>query len=159
LDIYYDFFQKNVSILFPIYSDKEINFILTAGWSKEKLKKSIEQNRKDLFAAFDKNKIVGIFETEKPFMGVCFAVWLMVDKKYQSKGIGTKLIEAFENNAIKLGAHSTYLYTDNKNLDFYKNRGYEFVGVHKKAWLGYDHYYFGKQIAEPKEENYLKVEK
>lgn len=159
VDKFYDFFKKSLSPLFPEYNKKEVNFMLTKGWTKERLINSLKNKKKILFSAFDGNKIIGTLEAETPFMGVAFGVWLMVDKKYQRKGIGSQLIEKFEKTVKKMGAHSTYLYTSDKNLDYYKNRGYEFVGVHKKAWLGQDHYYFAKQIGKPKEENYLKSSK
>jgi len=43
-----------------------------------------------------------------------------------------------------------------QNIGYYKKSNFELTGVRKKAWFGMDAYVFQKNIAEPKEENYLK---
>jgi len=52
-------------------------------------------------------------------------------------------------HAIALNAHV-------QNIGYYKKSNFELTGVRKKAWFGMDAYVFQKNIAEPKEENYLK---
>ena len=159
MDEFYQFFQKSLQLLFPEYSSKDLDFIFTKGWTRKRYKKRLKDKSKILFGAWNDGKLVGIMDSDAPFIGGAFGGWLIVDKKYQGLGIGSKLIKKFEEIARELGAHSLYLYTGKKKVDFYKHRGYELIGVHKKAWFGQDHYYLAKQIAKPKEENYLKISK
>lgn len=159
LDEFYDFFQKSLQPLFSEYNPRDLDFIINKGWTRKRYGKRLKDKSKILFGAWVDGKLVGIMDTDAPFIGVSFGIWLMVDQKHQGHGVGSKLIEKFEEVSKKLGAHSVYLYSGDTKVDFYKHRGYELVGVHRKAWFGHDHFYFAKQIAEPKQENYLKYKK
>lgn len=54
-----------------------------------------------------------------------------------------------------------YLYTESqKNIRFYKNRGFEFVGTMRKAWFGADEHKMQKVLRDkPFEEIFEKYEK
>ncbi len=158
LEEYYHFFEKSLALLFPEYNKKEREFIFShpKAWSKEKYKRLLKENSRILLGVWENDKVVGILDAELPFMGVSLADWLMVDKKSQKTGIGTKLLNEWERIVKRMGAHSIFLYADKRNNMYYKNRGFELSGVHKKAWFGQDHYLFTKTIQIPKEENYLK---
>ena len=76
---------------------------------------------------------------------------LWVEEGYQRQGVGTKLIKAAEEEAIKRGCHSAYLYTLSfQSPDFYEKLGYrQFVVMHD---LPNDHQRLGfmKQLSDPR---------
>lgn len=153
---FFDFFERTVAAEFPEYSKKELDFILNKYWSKKAYRNWLKNNRRFILAAWDKNKIIAVLDAEQPFLGVSFCSWLMVDRKFQGKGIGTRLLQQLEKTAVKKGAHMIYLYTSKHNVSYYKKIGYELGGIIKKSWFGQDNYIFSKLLRQPKESNYLK---
>lgn len=57
---------------------------------------------------------------------------------------------------LKLGAHSLQLQADKRNLTFYKNRGYDIIGLDAQGYYGTDNYLMKRIIQEPKEKNFLR---
>lgn len=52
---------------------------------------------------------------------------IVIDPKYQNLGLGSRLLDACEKEAIERGSHTMTLevrVNNNKAIDFYKNRGY-----------------------------------
>src|SRR3989338_3007834 len=156
LDEFYEFFKKTVAKEFWEYSKGDLGYIFTKGWSKKTYRDLLKNKDSFIIAALDNGKIVGILNADKPRLGVCFCSWLVVDKKYQGKGIGTKLIKEFEKKAYKKNLHMVYLYASIHNVSYYKKVGYKLVGNLKKAWFGQDYYIFTKLLCAPKEKNYLR---
>ena len=59
-----------------------------------------------------------------------------INSTYPSSGIGTALLEAVENTAIKCGCKRLWLITTNDNMNtlrFYQKRGFVLVAVHRNA--------------------------
>lgn len=48
-----------------------------------------------------------------------------VKKGYQSKGVGTELITAMENNIVRLGAHEWWVSSVPDAKEFYRSKGFE----------------------------------
>lgn len=88
--------------------------------------------------------------------GVSFADWLGVDKQYQKRGIASRLLTLWEQEALVEGAHSLHLWTTENNVEFYKKRGLSCGGVFPKAWHGENCYLIYKTLREPEEKNFLK---
>lgn len=156
LDIFYDFFQRAVISEFKEYSEKDREFIFNKGWSKARYESFLKNGNRFILGAWDDEKLVALLDAELPYLGVSFCNWLMVDAKYQKKGIGTKLIREFEDVMKEKGAHMIYLYAGPCNVSYYQKVGYELNGTMKKSWFGQDHSVLTKLLQEPKEENYLK---
>ena len=72
---------------------------------------------------------------------------LWVHKLYRSKGIGSKLISAAEQEAIvrKIPYSTTDTFTF-QAVDFYLKQGYKKIGVIKNYMEGHDKVYFRKKI-------------
>ncbi len=155
-DHFFDFFKKTVSSEFKEYSKGDLNYIFSRGWSKKRYVSWLKNKDRFILGAFYKNKLVAVIDTEMPFLGVCFCSWLMVDKKLQNKGVGTKLLKELEKIMKKKGVHMMLLYADKHNIPYYKKVGYKWVGNINKSWFGQDHHVFVKHIQKPKEKNYLK---
>lgn len=138
---------------FPEYSQKTKDFII--GKNEKEFNEDVQLPYKILLGAFLENQLVGIVHGMHLEAGVCNLGWLMVDRSHQRKGIGKKLISAFEQVMKERGDHSIHLYSAEWNLPYYKKMGYELVGLYKNSWFGADDYLLNKTIQEPKEENFL----
>lgn len=140
---------------FPEYTHTIREYFTDVPYSKENLKLALEQQNIYLFLAFYKHDLAGYFMAYTHKNGVSMAIWLAVLDEFQHKGLATKLLAAWEKEAKKDGAHALQLWTQDRNLAFYKNRGLTLVGKFPKAWYGLDINLLYKIIGEPKEENYL----
>ena len=156
LDSFYSFFNKTVIKEFPEYSKGDLEYIFKRGWGKENYKNWLSNKERYILGAFSENKIIGLLDAESPHIGVCFCSWIMVDRKIQKKGIGTKLLSKLEIEMKRKGVHMIFLYADKKNIPYYKKVGYKWVGNMEKAWFGQDHNILTKLIQKPTEKNYLK---
>jgi ribosomal protein S18 acetylase RimI-like enzyme len=156
LDPFYDFFKKTVSTEFPEYSPKAKEYIFSRGWNKERYESFLNNQNRFILGAWYGEKLTAILDAELPFMGVCFCSWIMVDRQFQKKGIGTKLLRQLEEEMRQRHAHMIFLYASSHNNSYYEKLGYEWSGIMKKSWFGQDHNVFTKLLQEPKEENYLK---
>ncbi len=143
-------YTETVKSEFPEYSKKVLDNFATKKYRTRVLSLPTQ------LGAFEKGRLVGYLLAEKPAGGVVYIAWLAVIKEQQKKGIGTKLLEKFEKISRQAGVHNIQFDTNERNIGYYKSRGYELVGLDKKGYYGVDHYILKKLIQEPKEENYLK---
>lgn len=111
-----------------------------------------------IFGAFAKNELVGIIVVIGDFGGVAFIDWLAVKKQYRYLGIAKALLKATENWLLEHYYHNMYLYTESKkNIEYYKRRGFEYVGVRKNSWFGADEHLLQKNFrGKPFEEMFEK---
>ena len=63
------------------------------------------------------------------YWGWCHIDILWVDEKYRKTGIGSKLLKATEEEAIRRGCHSVHVDTMSWQApEFYKKHGYRIIG-------------------------------
>ncbi len=141
---------------FDDYTPLALDYMLTKDYNRNKFKKWLENKKRIIYLSLDKNRIKGCLMVEKPDGGVSFGHWLMVDKNYRDKGIATNLLSNWEKDVLNWGGHMVYLSTEQRNLEFYKKRGFIHAGLMPKSWFGADHHRFYKMLQEPMEENYLR---
>ncbi|RJQ26862.1 N-acetyltransferase [Candidatus Parcubacteria bacterium] len=153
---FYKYFKKSIEEQFYVYTPNTRDYLLEVDSPRTWFKKQIKEGKKTVFLAMRGKKTVGYLCVSKPNGGISFGNWLAVDDPYRKKGIASKLLKMWEDYALDLKAHGLCLWAEDKNVNFYKNRGFILGGTFQKAWYGIDHYLFYKTIAEPKEENYLK---
>lgn len=135
---------QNGSYLYP--PDKS-SYIINEGLpTKDRLKEDILKGDRPLYIAYEDNKTVGYLLTEKTFAGVAFGHWLGIDRKHRNKGIGSKILEFWEGEVRKEGAHAVFLYTTENNVEFYKNRGYTLGGTFPNSWFHFTHFLFYKHF-------------
>ena len=109
---------------------------LYGDYSLPPLKQSYEEIKKDfrkqlfLKAVNDGNLVGSVRAFEKE--GICYIGRLIVDPKYQNKGLGSQLLQTIEASFPRSTRYE--LFTGNKsmkNLYLYKKLGYEIFRQHK----------------------------
>ncbi len=139
-----------------IYSD----FLFNQSYFRKHLKK-----RENLIiGAFEGKNLIGFISLKGDFGGVASVNLLFVHKNYRQAGIGSRFLKLAEEWSLKNKYHYLWLFSETeKNIKFYKKRGFKYVGCHKKSWFGEDEYILAKALkAKPFPEifkKYLKTKK
>ena len=125
-----------------IVSDKYLFGKLSVSKRIDGFKKSIEENNEETYV-YEEDEIIKGFMT----IGICrnedkkdaFELWgLYVDPLLKRNGVGRKLIQYCEDEALKRGFKDIVLWVFEKNTEgraFYKKLGYEVDG--KREFLEY----------------------
>ena len=94
-------------------------------------------------------QLVGIITLKGDYGGVLYIDFLGVAKSFRQKGLGKILLAAAEKWSLAHKYHYLWLNTESqKNIDYYRRRGFEYVGVHRKSWFGADEHIMGKLLRE-----------
>lgn len=99
---------------------------------KKELNRRFSQGH-EMFFGYKEDGVLKGYVTLKPFFPGhkhCEVYWLAVNKKYQGKGIGTKLMRFIENYAKKKGFRKACAYTNKimkKTRKFYEKLRYKLV--------------------------------
>lgn len=127
-------------------------------YNKNFFSKILKNEKGILLGAFDKKKLIGFIVMDDKDGGVGFVEWLAVKKSYRGKGIGTSLLKQLEKKALSKYYHYLFFYTESqKNIEFYKKRGFEYVGLQRKSWFGENEYMLQKALrGNPFEEIFKK---
>jgi len=153
---FYPFFKKMVEEFFyPEYTKNTIAYFFAEEYTPEAIEKYASKG--DIIIAKEGNKFAGFILYGAPEGGVSFCNWICVAEEYQGNGIASEMIKMYESEAKKKGAHCVMLCTEERNIDFYKKRGFEYMGLNPKGYYGVADYWFFKPLQEPKEENYLRA--
>ena len=95
-------------------------------------------------------KVIGhiaYYKDERSFEGLVYELRaLVIDKNYQNKGFGTKLIKYLEKELKKLKARIIWLQTGKKSV-YYKKLGYKLVAIYRNYWAkNKDRYVMARQL-------------
>lgn len=156
IEKFFSFFEKSIFNEFPEYNDKIKKYFIETDYSKESISNLLEKGSYDLFLAEENEEIVGYLLVSKIYGGIAWGNWIAVDKNHQGKGIATSLLKMWEENSINEGAHKLELWSDERNVEFYTNRGFSLLGKIPSNYFGLDDYFFYKSIGEPNESSFLK---
>lgn len=158
LEIFYPFFEKGVKKFFANeYTGKTLDYFFQNTYSKDGALRTIKDNNTSIYIAKDGDAIVGfLWQSGKASGGVAFGDWLAVDENQRGKGIGSKLLQAWQEDCLKKGVHVLRINTEEHNIKFYEKNGFILIGLFPKGHYGADDYHMYKPIQEPKEENYLR---
>lgn len=152
-----EYFKQSIPQLFSHYSPNMQGFLVEADYSPDWITESLSTKKKKVFLALHNSSIAGYILVSHLIAGVAFADWLAVGRKYQNKGIASKLLSMWEEDVLAQGGHNIYLWTYDFNVAFYTKRGFVTAGEFKKAWAGENVFFMYKILQEPKEENYLRA--
>lgn len=152
----YRYMQESLATDFPEYmhSQKVLRFI-QQDYGLKVLKKRLKKKDIIFLVARDGEKIVGYIWAGKPYGGVSFADWIAVGKEFRNKGVGSTLINSWQSEAGKRGAHQLHLMSQEHNLEFYKKRGFSVSGKIPEGYFGNESYLLYKTFRRPEEKNYL----
>lgn len=118
-------------------------------YSEKYFKETLKSKRNIGIGAFEKNILIGVALLKCEFGGVGHFEWLGVKKERRNKGIATALIKTTEEIANKHKLHYLYLFTEKQtNIDFYKKRGFSYIGLHKNSWFGENEYLMSKYLRD-----------
>lgn len=147
---FYQLFRKLLKNDFPEYSRQVREVQLNRDFTKKSFLKMIGKKSEAVIVAKFKGEIIGFIVMEKYLGGVVDINWLGVKRGFRSEGIGSRLLAAAEKWALERKSHCLMVETENKrNVAFYLNRGYDYVGVQKESWYGVNEYLLQKNISKP----------
>lgn len=128
-------------------------------YNEKHFRKFFTKKKNPIFGIYDNELLMGIIAIKSEYGGVAYIDWLVVHKRYRKLGLGTKLLKVAEKWLIKNKFHYVYFHTNSqKNIEFYKKRGFELLGSQKKSWYGVDVYLMQKVLrGKPFEEIFKKV--
>lgn len=125
-----DFFAHALQENFNYFPKAAQDFYLAINWQTQ---------RGLLTCAWQAEKIIGFVLGTLPEGGVGTIIWLIVDKQFQSKGIGKLLLDQAKTYYRNLGAHKIKLTVQSeKAIQFYLREGFEKEALHKKHWWQMD---------------------
>jgi ribosomal protein S18 acetylase RimI-like enzyme len=141
---------KNSLPDFPEYSPRVRKYLSSQAFIKKLLRSDV------ILSASEDDKFLGFIAASNPSGGVMSINWLAILETYRKKGYGTQLLNRLESYALKKGVHNIQVYTSQRNINFYKKRGFVLVGIDEKSYLGVDLYILKKLIQMPDENKFLK---
>lgn len=150
IESFFDLFKVSVRTQFSEYSLRTKNLFLKKYFTKKNFIDDLKRKRIDLLLAFIDNRIVGYLVAFPPYGGIAYISWIAVKNSFQGKGIGSALLKEYESIAKRKGIHKIHLWTDKRNLKFYKNNKWTLVGHIPKNYFGADDWLFYKKIQNPK---------
>ena len=156
VDRFYPLFEKSMKTQFSEYTDKTIQYYLQKEYPPDVMKDKILKKSISLLLAYKEEAIVGYLIGQRVYGGIAFGEWLGVDDAHQRQGIGSALLQAWEQHSIQLGAHKIHLWTAEKNVGYYQKRGYVLVGKVPDNYFGTDDYFMYKTLRKSHEDNFLK---
>jgi len=139
-------FKETIWNDFPEYSKEAKNYLFKKAYSRKKFKKWTKGKEGIILIALIKDKIIGYIVAESGYAGVALLAWLAIDKNFQGKGMGSLLLKRYEIFAKKQKVHKIYLWTDKRDLKFYKKNGYILLGRIPKFFFKVDHWLCYKDI-------------
>ena len=108
----------------PDYKDPSVLSYILHGWLN--VYKAADKKRIDDWLAMDDAAGQPCHDYQKTGSDIWYVSSLTVDPEMQGIGLGTKLIDYYENYIRERGGKQVVLYTNSqKNLNFYLKRGYE----------------------------------
>lgn len=90
-------------------------------------------NSHTLVSAWDRDKLVGIANALTDGFLVVYYPHMLVHPKYQGKGIGKMMMEAFQE--IYGDFHQQILVADGKAINFYEQCGFSKAGQTQSMWI------------------------
>ena len=149
LDHFYPVFTGVLRSEFPCYDDNALNALLNGIYTRNNFEFWLREKTKIVLTAREKNNmtVVGFALIDEPYGGVSLCRWLGVVKSHQRKGIGSRLILRWEEEAVKGNCHKMELAAQPDAKDFYMKAGLTCEGFRKRSYFGADQYVFGKLLA------------
>lgn len=146
---------------FPEYPKRVSDIYRKHIYNKKFFRKLIKNKDNVVLGAVINQRLAGVIVIKIEFGGVAYIEWLAVKKEYRNKGLGSSLLKQAEKWALNNFYHYLYLFTESKkNMEYYKQRGFNYLGCHRKSYFGADEHVFQKILKDkPFEEMFNKFKK
>lgn len=143
---------------FPEYPKRVSDIYRKHIYNKKYYRKLIKNKDNVVFGVIINQQVVGIIAIKADYGGVAYIDWLAVKKEHRNKGLGSILLKQVEKWALNNYFHFLYLFTETKkNMDYYKKRGFNYMGCYRKSYFGADEHVFQKILKDkPFEEMFKK---
>lgn len=134
---------------FPEYSPKVSSIYGEKYFSPKNFRKFMQKKTNHVFGVKDNGNIIAVASIKGDFGGTAYIELLVVKKEYRAKGVGISLLKAVEKWALKHYYHFIWLFTESqKNIAYYKRRGFNYVGLFQKSAFGNDEYIMSKNLRD-----------
>ncbi len=153
---FYPIFVQAIKTTFPCYSQQMTEFFINKIYTPANFIYWLNNNLKTIIIAKEKDELTGFIIIDQPYGGVSFCRWLAVLPKYQKKGLGRKLIDAWIVFAKSQGCHKVELASQPLAKNFYEKAGLIREGERKLSYFGVNQFVFGKIIGKVNEESMTK---
>jgi len=121
--------------------------ILRAPWKQPKgSEQDIEENRCYHIMAIDENMVVGVARLQFPEENIAQLRYMAVDKRFQNKGIGKKIVSHMEEVAQKNNAEKLMLHARDNAIGFYQALGYVITEPSYLLFGSIQHYKMHKKL-------------
>ncbi|MBW7953813.1 MAG: GNAT family N-acetyltransferase [Candidatus Dojkabacteria bacterium] len=151
---FYQLFSKLMLEAFPTFSPRLKKHFLDKDYNPQVLRYWIDNNMRKVLIARDSGKSIGFIIGDNSYGGVSFISWLGVVEHYRGLGIGSKLLNTYEDFAISCGSHLLELFTFEKVKPFYQRHGFSEIGRREEGYYGQKNLIMNKTIGKWNE-NYL----
>jgi len=153
---FYPVFCQIMKTAFACYTQKMINFFIDKVYTPANFFFWINNQYKTVLVIKIKKEFAGFAMIDQPYGGVSMCRWLGIQPKYQKKGFGSKLINAWIDLAKSQGCHKVELAAQTAAKKFYEKVGLTLEGERKLSYFGTNQYIFGKIIGPPNENTMTK---
>jgi len=146
LKLFWSLFRKTIWRDFPEYSREAKNYLFKKAYSKSTFEKWVNKKEGIILIALIKDKIIGYIVSESCYAGVVLLAWIAIDRNFQGRGVGSLLLKEYEIVAKRHKIHKVYLWTNKRDLKFYKKNGYIILGHIPRFFFKIDHWLCYKDI-------------
>lgn len=144
-----ELFNEVLTNDFPEYQTRVAKVYRAHIFNQKYFKKFIKKKINCILGAFDGKKLIGFLVMYGHNGGVMEFIWLAVNRNYRKNGIGSRLLIEGEKWSLKNKFHYVFFHTENiKQVEFYKRKGYEHLGLQRKMYFGIDEHLMQKVLKE-----------
>ncbi|KXK25868.1 MAG: Acetyltransferase (GNAT) family protein [candidate division WS6 bacterium OLB20] len=122
-------------------------------YSASAMQNWLELGLRKFLIAFDDDGISGFLVGDNSYGGVAFVSWIGVAREKRNAGVGSSLLEAYEQFAKSRAAHLIELFTFDTVKPFYIARGYKEAGRRESGYYGRQNVIMNKTIGSWSEKN------
>lgn len=114
-------------------------------WNKETIREGID--KLVLVKATVKSEIIGIVLGTAAEAGVGTIIWVLVDSKFQSSGVGSQLLNKAFEVYLEREAHKVKLTVPSRKIvKFYELNNMKLEGYFPNHWYNHDFWQMGKEL-------------
>lgn len=132
---------------FTQYPRKRREFFVQV-WTTKRVKERLKKKTRLFLVALENGEAIGLLIAKVwKGGGVSSLQWIGVKKEYREKGIGSALMQFWENVVKNRGCHKLRARTtEEETKDFYLKNGFELEGILKNDSYHLNQYFYSKGL-------------